>query len=577
MFAADQRDLVLGGRLGQEVIDPGLVGDGLSGQRVVAGDHHGADAHLPHRVEPLPHALLDHVLEVDHPEGARGPVVLAVGDDQRGAAIGADALHARIDVLGRLAAVFADPGQHGGCGTLADPPGAAVGVQVDAAHPGLRAERDEVRLRGHPVRAGSQFVGVLGEHDDRAAFGGLVGQTRQLRGIGDLTRGGAVAGQELGGHAVAEGDRARLVQQQGVHIPGGLDGATAHRQDVALHQPVHAGDADRRQQRPDRRRDQADQQRHEHHAGHTRAGQREAVGDARLDRLAVDRKWLQGGHGEQEDQRQRGEQDVQRDFVGGLLPVGALHQGDHPVHEALAGQLRDLHDDPVRKHLGPPGHRGAVAAGLADHRCGLAGDHRLVHARDALKHIAVAGDDVAGFDDHAVAASQRRGRHDFPPLARVSRLPPDQAACLGLAFGAAQRRGLSLAAAFGHRLGQVGQQHGQPQPDDDQPREPRRRDHREHRRPPGADLDGQHDRVVPQGERVQLAKRVRQRPHEQVRIEQARLDPACLRDGRGRDTGSSGDHHPTPSAIGARASIGRKVSATRMIVTPASIPANCGR
>jgi hypothetical protein len=41
--------------------------------------------------------------------------------------------------------------------------------------------------------------------------------------------------------------------------------------------------------------------------------------------------------GEQEDDRQRGQQDVQRDLVRRLLPVGALDQGDHPVDEGLAG------------------------------------------------------------------------------------------------------------------------------------------------------------------------------------------------------------------------------------------------
>ena len=66
---------------------------------------------------------------------------------------------------------------------------------------------------------------------------------------------------ELGGLPVAQGDGAGLVQQQRVHVAGGLDRAAGHGQHVALHQPVHAGDADRRQQRADGGRDQADQQR----------------------------------------------------------------------------------------------------------------------------------------------------------------------------------------------------------------------------------------------------------------------------------------------------------------------------
>ena len=58
----------------------------------------------------------------------------------------------------------------------------------------------------------------------------------------------------------------------------------------------------------------------------------------------------------------------------------------------------------------PPVTARAIAAALADHRRGLAGDGRLVDARDALDHVAVAGDQLAGLDDHHVALAQRRGR-----------------------------------------------------------------------------------------------------------------------------------------------------------------------
>ncbi len=54
-----------------------------------------------------------------------------------------------------------------------------------------------------------------------------------------------------------------LSSSKRVHVTGRLDRATGHREHVALHQPVHAGDADRGQQRADRGRDQADQQRHQ--------------------------------------------------------------------------------------------------------------------------------------------------------------------------------------------------------------------------------------------------------------------------------------------------------------------------
>ncbi len=53
LLPADQRHLVLGRGLGEEVVDAGLVGDGRGGERVVAGDHHRADAHGPQLVEAL--------------------------------------------------------------------------------------------------------------------------------------------------------------------------------------------------------------------------------------------------------------------------------------------------------------------------------------------------------------------------------------------------------------------------------------------------------------------------------------------------------------------------------------------
>ena len=70
--------------------------------------------------------------------------------------------------------------------------------------------------------------------------------------------------------------------------------------------------------------------------------ERLGIGHAGVVGLGEDRQRLQGRDREHEDDRQRGQQDVQRDLVRRLLPVGALDQGDHPVDEALAGLLGDL-------------------------------------------------------------------------------------------------------------------------------------------------------------------------------------------------------------------------------------------
>ncbi len=51
---------------------------------------------------------------------------------------------------------------------------------------------------------------------------------------------------------------------------------------------------------------------------------------------AVDRERQQRDGREQEDDRERGEQDVERDLVRRLLPLGALDHRDHAVEEGLA-------------------------------------------------------------------------------------------------------------------------------------------------------------------------------------------------------------------------------------------------
>ena len=90
--------------------------------------------------------------------------------------------------------------------------------------------------------------------------------------------------QELGRLAVAERDGAGLVEQQRGAVAGRLDGPAGPREHVVLHQAVHAGDADRREQRADRRGDEAHEQRREH--------------DHVLARAGVHGERLQGGHGD---------------------------------------------------------------------------------------------------------------------------------------------------------------------------------------------------------------------------------------------------------------------------------------
>ena len=109
---------------------------------------------------------------------------------------------------------------------------------------------------------------------------------------------------------------------------------------------------------------------------------------------------------DEEDQREAREQDAERDLVRRLASLGALDQRDHAVEEALARLLGDLDHDAVREHARAPGDSAAVAARLADHRCGLPGDRGLVDRGDALDHRAVAGDQLARLDHDDVAPSE---------------------------------------------------------------------------------------------------------------------------------------------------------------------------
>ena len=167
-----------------------------------------------------------------------------------------------------------------------------------------------------------------------------------------------------------------------------------------------------------------------------------------------------------------------------------------------------LHHDPVRQHLRAAGHRGAIAAGLADHRRRFAGDRRFVDAGDAFDDLAVAGNHLAGLDADDVAGAQRAG------VDRLALAAGEHANGRGLGLRLAQRGRLRLAAPFGHRLGEVGEQHGEPEPERDLPGKQRLAGAAEQlldpddRRHQAADLDDEHHRVPDLDPRIELAERV---------------------------------------------------------------------
>ena len=67
LLPLDQRHLVFGSGFREKVVDTGLTRDSRCSQRIVAGDHHGANAHGAQVIEALAHAALHDVGERDHP------------------------------------------------------------------------------------------------------------------------------------------------------------------------------------------------------------------------------------------------------------------------------------------------------------------------------------------------------------------------------------------------------------------------------------------------------------------------------------------------------------------------------
>ena len=121
---------------------PASVGDRRRGERVVAGDHHGADAHRPQLVEALAHARLHGVLEPDHAEHPpRADAPALVDDDQRRGAVARDA--ARRSGRARAARGRPRP-RRTGAPSRRRPcaPCRPVG-QVHAGHAGLGGERHQ--------------------------------------------------------------------------------------------------------------------------------------------------------------------------------------------------------------------------------------------------------------------------------------------------------------------------------------------------------------------------------------------------------------------------------------------------
>ena len=70
LFRTDQLQLVFGRSFGKEIVDAGFGRNRCRCHRIVAGDHHRADAHAAQFGEAFADAALDDVLQVDDAEQA---------------------------------------------------------------------------------------------------------------------------------------------------------------------------------------------------------------------------------------------------------------------------------------------------------------------------------------------------------------------------------------------------------------------------------------------------------------------------------------------------------------------------
>ena len=360
--------LVLGRGLGEEVVDAGFLGDDRRGARVVAGDHHRADAHAPQIGEPLGDAGLHDVLQVDHAERARregGPSAPASATTSGVPALRRD----RVDGVAELR------------------PGTRRPVPRPSAAP--------IRRRPCAPRRSSKSTPLMRV----CAVNGDERRRRPARARGcrsapwPAPRSSALRASRRRGSRAARrrpaparvtplaGTNASACRLPKVMVPVLSSSSVAQSPAASTARPLIASTL-RRTSRSIPAMPIAESSAPivvgiRHTSSATRI-------DDRLLGVGEHRERLQRDGREQEDDREPGEQDVEGDLVRCLLPRRALDEGDHAVDERLARSGGDPHHDLVGEHAGAAGDRRAVAARLADHRRRLAGDRRLVDAGDAL-------------------------------------------------------------------------------------------------------------------------------------------------------------------------------------------------
>ena len=405
LLPLDGGDFVFGRGFRDEVIHPGFSGNHFGGDSVVAREHDGADPHPSELVKPLADAGFDHVFQIDH------AVDLVVFANRQGCAPQPrHLLEGRIQVGGNRATARSGESLNRVHRALAI--FRAIG-QIRAAHPGAGGKVQTRGRFGGGIGAIAQF---FRQPDDRLVLGGLVKPTGGPGHAGHGVDRVAAHGDELFCQAVAQGNRAGFVQQQGVDVAASFHGPAGGGDHVELGHPIHPGNPDRAQQPPDRGGDQ----------GHQQGNQNRNAGGT----LHIGRYGRQGGDRQQKHLGQHRQQHREGNFVGGFAALGPFHQGNHPIDEPLPR----IGGDANRQLVGhnPRAARdaaGRVRSRLLQHRSRLAGNRRLIHRSHPGQHFPIGGDHIARGHPHPIAPLQPRCRYGL--FAAIGQQPPGDCVCLG--------------------------------------------------------------------------------------------------------------------------------------------------
>ena len=275
----------------------------------------------------------------------------------------------------------------------------SLSAYIDAAHAGLRAERNKRGCDRIDLSA-AQAILFLRKDGDGTSFRCLVGQRSKLGGIGKTLLRNSGGGDELRRHPVSERHRPRLVEQKDIDVPRRLDGPARRRYDVVTDHAVHPRNADGGEKSADGRRDQTNEKCHEHGEGHRRP--------LACDFHAKKGKWKQGHADRQEDDRECCQKNVQRNLIRSFLALRPLDEMDHPIKKPAPRLGRQPDDQPIRQDPRAAGDRAPIPSRFPDHRRAFPGNGALVDRSDSLDHFTVGGDNIPRLHEKRIPLLQHR-------------------------------------------------------------------------------------------------------------------------------------------------------------------------